>query len=881
MKKYLLVFLTTVLVFFAFNTPSFADTPILKPGETYVMQQYKSKGDLFNMSGPEYHSFEITTYSDGSAGCVYKVGLYDFDEKEAFKVNLTGKWKYTSQHDQRVVRIFVECDTETRYLHYIIYVDAKLNAYLGDMNNAPTKLYLKKDLTAAKLQQEAAERERERLDEEMYEKNKQEYYTSLQNSRAYFELVDLGLSVKWGNLNGTYEWGEEDTDFNTETHLRDLQNDHLNVVEWASNWSKYNPEDEIRRSGRISSPPFRYFERDYAGRVVCTKYSSSYKSSMGKYAFIGDPDNKYLIRALLFTRKHKNQDFATPDEQKEWEERIKEHPAHIPTKAEWQELMDNCTVSGIETVPARSLRYFGGLWYNKDRYYDRRILRLTSKINGNTILFPFDSELGAYYDVLSVTNIIDPHKRILVYVDSTGLSFKEEERSETPKLRCAGARIVHGKINNYDELKSELDTFKKEQEVLAQEYEEQLMNEVITLGPPSFFVKSRSEYGSCVVEVKAPVISGIYTGDNHVYCYVDVSGTSPVDLFKNYHHEVKIIGEKGEKPEYVVKEISLSAKTYAGSPIENHSIYFVSDNNVGKCSEGYFYDDFLRSYEYKTYYTGKHANYLNEMVDRRLLISPKTVFKVNEDKTVKYISGSVPPTPFTITSPELVSVGAYQFKDSTGIQVGVPIILAPGTPKGKKTVKYHEVEIGFDIKDFASPADNSRIQSFDLAVKGGEKEKIKITYNGESGTTHKYIIASMTAGQTYLVEGCVKDENGKESRTSASLVLNPDPNEPAAIELHKVAACFDVKHIDWPFVLSTIQSYNMTVTGSVDEQVKMEHTGDSGDTRNYVIETLTVGEPYTFEGYAIDATGEEYRSKAIITLKPDGSFSVMNDEGNN
>lgn len=121
---------------------------ILEPGVGYVARQYVKQGNMFGISGPEYHSVEITIYEDGSASGIYSVGLHDYDEEGSYKVNLTGRWKNISKYDQQVIDIFLKYKDDSNYESFHIYVDSAQKAFLRDLNNSPAQLYKKTDLAA-------------------------------------------------------------------------------------------------------------------------------------------------------------------------------------------------------------------------------------------------------------------------------------------------------------------------------------------------------------------------------------------------------------------------------------------------------------------------------------------------------------------------------------------------------------------------------------------------------------------------------------------------------------------------------------------------------------------------------------------------------------
>lgn len=128
---------------------------ILEPGVGYVARQYVKQGNMFGISGPEYHSVEITIYEDGSASGIYSVGLHDYDEDDSFKLNYTGSWNSISKYDKNVIDIFLKYRDDSNYESFHIYVDLNQQAFLRDLNNSPIQLYKKSDLNVEKRKEEA------------------------------------------------------------------------------------------------------------------------------------------------------------------------------------------------------------------------------------------------------------------------------------------------------------------------------------------------------------------------------------------------------------------------------------------------------------------------------------------------------------------------------------------------------------------------------------------------------------------------------------------------------------------------------------------------------------------------------------------------------
>lgn len=765
-----LIHLSLLVAAIFFHEAAAIAQQILEPGVSYVARQYVKNGDAYGIHGPEYHSVEITTYKDGSASGIYSIGMHDYDEDGCIKVNLTGNWKTISKYDRKVIDIFLKCEGNSYFEFFHIYVDSNQKAYLRDLNNSPAQLYKKSDLKPVTVKTEEQIRREEKaeiakmLEEvdaqfEIYKLERQEiekeFASLMRQSKVLYEIVDLGLSVKWGNVNLNDAFCEDDAwdKLWSTAPIHHAQLDYL-----GSLYHTQRSYDKLDRD-RIE---YEYKRDEYGAVRICP-----YNDWSGQYvaggSWHGSPEPFYgennVKKALLLSLEYNpNPSLNTPGERAQWAGSFAKS-SRYPTKAEWQELMDNCTVSGVEINPSRLHPISRAYYKNSHDEGDLNVkmLRLTSKVNGNSIVLPFDSIKGTNYATSQYLSS-NPNEVTCVHVDANGLSFLEVNRSEE-----IAHRIVFGGISPKitPSLKADIQAARAnypnspyvlEQKQLKEDFEQQLMDGMLTIGAPSITVKdtliNSTNDNYCFLEIKAPIISGKITKKSRVLVAVD---------FYNTVNKAKIREASGSTPAYIVT--TCMCRTHLPNTdqwIKQHSVYFISDNFLnnyrGKDIENKEdLDQFLRTFSNESIYSAMingYNNAYNQKTNRRIAVTPATYFSLQAYSTIKYESGPAPiPT------------------------VGDPEVLNLGTKKGKGT--YSNVEIGFDITESDYPLDHPITQSFDLQIKTNEKV-IKTTYVETVGNKRKYIIKKMSVGIPYTLTGYAIDQYGVVYDSSVIITINSD-----------------------------------------------------------------------------------------------------------
>ena len=778
MKKSFLYLLLAILTLVTFETASSAQSASLEPGVSYVLRQFVNKGSLFDMSGPEYHSFIITIYNDKSASGVYLVGLNDYEEKDAVKFKMTGWWRNSSKYDKSVIEIRLKYEDDNNYLSHTIYVDADHNAYVDDMNNASAKLYRKSELDAEKetkeTQNKAAEEAEALRKAQEAQRNVQivrRYLRFMRNSMVLYELVDLGLSVKWANVNLCKAFTTDTLD--TYAYTPDAQLDALGNM-YSYDWS--DPTD-----WSFSSINRGWYTRDDKGNVSVQLYvdpDADYAAGGKKH---GEPHTyvgKELKEALLLSLKY-NPNPAAPQTTEERAESF-EKIAHYPTKAEWQNLMDNCLISGVETLPSRSnpiaIAYYDNYASGSEleELQARRMLKITSKINGKSIYLPFDARGGTNYATSQYLST-DPRNMTCVHVDSTGLSFVEVKR-DTPRAE----RFVFGDIN-MKALEADIHRARAEyrnssiaieQGKLKEEYEEILMRGVLSIGSPTIEVKQLDD-SSRHVEIKAPIISGISTDKSKVMVAIDASGNGGIEF-----HDAMIIEGNDKMPAHIIwSGIVNSTSSKTGRSPKTHRVFFISDNinyyrgfepiavgskSINLCGEPIWnensFNQFMSSFGYAhgdrgyKYEKGKEFNnFYDYCTKRRIIVSPMTFFGFAKNNTIQYFDGPAP------------------------IQIGLPQILSVGKATESEPNIYYDVIVALNVKDGDYPFGHPTAQSVNLNVKNMiDKVDVKVTYNEHSDNNYVFTINALSLEIPYHFAWRVIDQNGGIYGSSINLVVNKD-----------------------------------------------------------------------------------------------------------
>lgn len=678
MKQFIQQLFLLIAAFAFLESVSYAQQ-ILEPGVPYIVREYVSNGDTFGIHGPEYHSFEITIYKDGSACGVFSVGLHDYDEEDAYRFKMTGDWRNTTQYDKKVVRIFLNYeDNHDNYLSYTIYVDDAQKAYLSDLNNKPSQLYKKSELLAEKIAKEQEvikQAEREAQDAKMEaeqkairqakrEANEKEYYSLMKQSKVLYEIIDLGLSVKWANVNLVRAF-YDDSFWDKLWSVGPIDQAQLDNLDGSLGHThrmyKLNMRNEM---------PQYLFYKDQAGEVKKRPFvdiDSTYVAGGSKHGYpvryLGSDD---IERALMLSLKYTpNPSLNTPQEQENWAKTYAKL-GHYPTKAEWQELMDNCTVTGVEINPARnnpiSLAYYNDTNRDKDEYLSVKMLRLTSKVNGKSIVLPFDSRNGTNYATSQYLSS-DPNEVTCVHVDANGLTFLEVNREEKIAHRCAFGDI------NMASLESDIQAaraqyphspYALEQHRLRDEYDNHLKEGMLSIGAPIITVQVADNRR--YLEIKAPVISGEITSNSMVLVALDTN--IPEGDRYDVRSLVKATIQKsdGSNPAYIILSSPMATRVKetnpkTGEPITTHQVFFISDNYMSRLDDKEIrtlkdFNQFLTTFKYdsnnkikKNYYydplTGFNNSYDLE-TSRRLIATPTTYFRISSDNIVEYESGPSP-----------------------------------------------------------------------------------------------------------------------------------------------------------------------------------------------------------------------------------------------
>lgn len=176
--------------------------------------------------------------------------------------------------------------------------------------------------------------------------------------QTYEEVVDLGLSVKWRawNLGATkpYEFGDYYAWAEVDTYYEGLEYGQtwgIDVTKWKDGKSKgYNWEsNRYWKSGYLAY-------QDGDNHLIVTKYNTHEGNGTVDNKLVLDPDD----------------DAAHVILKNGW---------RMPTKDEWQELLDNCTAEYINNA--------GYIFQDASNPgLGVRAVKFTSKKNGKSILFP-------------------------------------------------------------------------------------------------------------------------------------------------------------------------------------------------------------------------------------------------------------------------------------------------------------------------------------------------------------------------------------------------------------------------------------------------------------------------------------------------------------
>ena len=748
---------------------------ILEPGVSYVARQYVENGDAYGIHGPEYHSVEITAYKDGSASAIYSIGMHDYDEDGCIKVNLTGNWKTISKYDRKVIDIFLKCEGNSYFKFFHIYVDSNQKAYLRDLNNSPAQLYKKSDLKPVTVKTEEQIRREEKAEiakmleevDAQYEIYKQEraviekeFASLMRQSKVLYEIVDLGLSVKWGNVNLNDAFCDDDA-WDKLWSVGPIHHAQLDYI--GSLYHTSRTYDNLDRN-RIEYE----YERTKNGVVKIRPYNDLDGEYVGGGSWHGSPVPFYeednVKKALLLSLEYNpDPSLNTPGERAQWAGSCAKS-SRYPTKAEWQELMDNCTVSGVEINPSRLHPISRAYYKNSHDDLNVKMLRLTSKVNGNSIVLPFDSIKGTNYATSQYLSS-NPNEVTCVHVDENGLSFLEVNRSEkiahrivfggiSPKIKPSLEADIQAARANYPN-----SPYALEQKQLKEDFEQKLMDGMLTIGAPSITVKdtliNSTNDNYCFLEIKAPIISGKITKNSRVLVAVDFD-INTGEYYRRFN-KAKIREASGSTPAYIVT--TYMCRTHLPKTdqwIKRHSVYFISDNFLNNYrdkeieNEGDL-DQFLRTFSNESIYSvmrNGYNNAYNQKTNRRIAVTPATYFSLQAYSNIKYESG---PSPIP--------------------SVGTPEVLNLGTTKGKGT--YSNVEIGFDITESDYPLDHPITQSFDLQIKTNEKV-IKTKYVETVGNKRKYIIKKMSVGIPYTLTGYAIDQYGVVYDSSVIITINSD-----------------------------------------------------------------------------------------------------------
>ena len=571
--------LTTIAMLFVCALTMFAEG-ILKTGVTYEARQFVSKGDYLGIEGPEYHSIEITTYNDGTARGLFKVSLKGFDGDVSNSFRLKGTWSDASLYDKKLIEITLY-DSNNR--SYTIYVDQNHNAYIDDINSSPTKLYNKSELDAEKIALEKQiQADNQRLKEEMAAREADRKRTDVELAKVreqkqeYYEIVDLGLSVKWANLNNiSFRGAGGDHEYERGCQLDYIGHEYIPT--------RYKPHDSFTYQYAKS-----YYQKENGRVTRDVLYCSESKYIAGGEKF-GEPipTSKNHVREEFLYKQKKlyGKTTLTPLQTEELNKYSKTE--HYPTTFEWKELMDNCYVAGIEVHSLKKepayIDYINihgqdswpSFWMHGDEdYHNNRMLRLVSKINGNSIVLPFNLKTGTNYQT-SQRLSTDPDKCTVVHVDATGLSFKEIDLKKEKEVT---GRFVYGDIDfetlkeGIQKAKEEYEPYALEQEKLAQEYEEQLMANVLILGAPIVETVDAGRTGESVkISIKAPIVSGKATKDSRVLVYIDKDPFKLGSVSNDSHITANIIAQNGQNPAYIEYTAWVKSNT-------EHYFFFLSLN---------------------------------------------------------------------------------------------------------------------------------------------------------------------------------------------------------------------------------------------------------------------------------------------------------------
>lgn len=740
---------------------------ILEPGVGYITRWYVEKGHTFGITGPEYHQVEITIFNDGTASSVYSIGLHHYGEEDskAFNLNGTGRWKIISKYDKKVLDIFLKFEDNTNYESFHLYVDSDLKAYVRDLNNIPTQLYNKANVLAEereKLAEEQAKKEQEEARAREWSDVTQRYDSLMLKNRVFYEIIDLGLSVKWANVNQSYAFAGS---------IKYMQLDNMGDLKHPRRLYTLDGLDKVEKYEILRDElNFKYeYYIDTKGNVDIRQFydkHSAYVAGGNRQGYpysVNDKDRRITIQdALLYSLKENpNPSLSNLKDQEKW---AKTYAAsgHYPTKAEWQELMDNCTVTGVETNPILNnpirMAYYKHFGVKEESHI--KMLKITSKINGKSLFLPFDSRKGTNYATSQYLSS-NPNEVTCVHVDINGLTFIEVNREEE-----IAHRHVFGEINMAS-IKAERQAAKDkyptspyalEQKKLREELEEKITDGMLTIGAPSITMKGTSRQSSnwIDIEVKAPIISGKITKNSIVLVAFDTGANGE---FSNVLSKAVIYEGDGDTPAYIVaKDVIYEKNTKTKELIKQHCLYFVTDNRLAISDKEITNDRTLDMWlsefckkELTWVMENGYNNAFNQKTKRRLIITPATYFSLyGANNTVKYESG---PSPIPV--------------------VGTPKVSNLGKTKGKGT--YSNVEIAFDITESDYPFPHPQTQSFNLRITSTSVDKeIKTKYIETIGDTRKYVIKNLTAGIPYTLTGYATDQYGITYKSSATITINTD-----------------------------------------------------------------------------------------------------------